>query len=34
MVFEEFEGFGMDGEDGVEVGGVFLVGRNEFEVEG
>ena len=34
VVFEELEGFGMDGEDAVEVGGVFEAGWNKFEVEG
>jgi len=26
VVFEEFEGLGVDGEDSIEVGGVFLIG--------
>ena len=33
VVFKEFEEFGMNGEDGVKVGGLLLIGEKEFEVE-
>ena len=34
LLFEELEGFGVNGEDSVKVGQVFLVGGDELEVEG